>query len=436
MAINTSYANTLDYSVLFDSYNQYNDFKSTYKSSSSSAYDFYESIYGYGVNSADTLSEKAQSFLTGAKEYSNKLLENIANLAGSSKKASVFDKKTAVSDDTDKLSIKSTDSAKMKDFKDLTVEISQIAKSQINTSNSLNAKDKTTLESGTKTIEITTADGKTTKINFKVNSTDTNEDVNKKIASAINEKGIGVSAKVTTKDGKTTISMESTKTGIQSEYRDNFTVKDITGGNVVSGLGLNNKEQEAQDAKYRIGGGKEQTSKTNDVDLGSGVAATLKDKTGNDKDVNVSFKESTTLAINEVRDLINNFNGLLDLANQNKNDKKSANLANELNGLSKTYLAALKRLGIEKNGDGYLEINEDKMKAAAEDKSLRDFFKPKTGYQNFGFSHGLSRVSSNVSNNPARYVTTNQTGQGTLSFSQTAKYESILGMGLLFNSYY
>jgi len=189
--------NNINYGNLFSGVNNINNINQINS--------LYNSIYGgnnvigtnnysnYGRNTANHLVQSAQKFVTNAKTYSKDLNEALRNLMGRGKEQSVFAKTTAVSSNTDKMTVQSVGN---KAAINTTVKIEQLAKGQENTGASMDAGGMDFQQNNYYQLEIDVS-GKKTQISFTTKSGDNNRAVQQRMADAINAKALGVQAKVT-----------------------------------------------------------------------------------------------------------------------------------------------------------------------------------------------------------------------------------------------
>lgn len=425
-----------------NNYNYYDVlFGNTQTSSSNSMTDLLYKLNdystGYKNNANKLVTADTQSYLTDIKTASSDLKSALNDLFGkNTKKTSAFDEKAVVSSDASYLSI-STDSTFKGDFNDTTVTIDQVASGQVNESTlSQNGK---AVSNGTYTFEIE-AKGKKHQISVNITGADNNETIQKKVAEKINSKNIGIKASVSTDSGDKTTTLKIESEGIGDDDKNRFKIRDYTvgGGGIAGKLGINNMTSDAKDAIYKVNDGEWQFAKSNKVDLGNGVTATLKNDSNKPVDITVSMGASGTGAINKVREMVNGFNAMLDAAEENKSDRGAGRLFSQLKGLSGTYTESLSRIGIEVSSDGYLSIDSKKMQSAAESGELEKFFSG-SGKTNYGFADRLSKLAEDVDKDPVRYVSVaavesdaKQTNQS-LNYLQTHRYNQILNNGLLFD---
>lgn len=345
---------------------------------------------GKGTMNTDTV-----SYISDLKEASKGLSDALKDLSGAA-----FNKQGITSSDSDVMSVKySGSTGSLGNFADMSVRVDQIATGQVNEGEAMKAKSAYSGDKGVNRFSIEMG-GKTTQLSVSIASTDTNKDVQDKMAKAINDAGLGLKATVDTdsKTGTSTLRVEQQNTG--SDSKNYFTIKDVT-GNAVANTRAGNITSVGQDAIYSVNGGAQQTSKTNTVDLGNGVSATF--KMASDEAVTISKGKDTTAAINAVKDMVSSYNDLFGAAVENKGDPKAQSLASKLLNITSVYSKSLSDVGIGFNSEGKLTIDSEKLNKAAENGSLEKLFTQDRG-KNYGFTNQLERLASNVSNNTSAYV--------------------------------
>lgn len=432
-------------------------------------------LYGNGYGANTSLSSSQLQGATNFKSATDKLVSAVAAVMGrGGDGATAFGGFEASSSDKDSLTAtynkvekyssewlaaKKDPSYKPSTPTDKGVLVEQLATKQENKSNSLQNGEKA-LDAGGYRFEIEVG-GKSKEISFSVSETDTNEDINKKLATAINKSGSGVTAKLMTDDvkGATYLKIESNETGIDKDAEKAFSIKDVI-GNASEKLGLDNTTKNAQNAKIRVGEidtrfsdddyteimgeGTVIESKSNSVKIDDRTTINAKKVTGDY--VAVTYKNDTKEGINKVRDLVNGFNSLMDNAQNYADDNRnSARLVAQLEGLVGTYGDALSEVGITRNENGFLQIDDEKMQQASNDGKLAKLFDSEEANANYGFANKLKTIANQVGNNPANYVTEKKSqselssdslsSNGDTGFSklyfQMQKYDN---MGSLFNS--
>ena len=337
-------------------------------------------------------------FLHDAEQNSGRLLQALAGLPGA------FTPRTAVSSNTDALRINSFNAPSSgQALPETNVNIIQLATSQRNEGVGLN-REELFVGHGTFEFEIE-IDGETRRIEFAVNESEvlTNLQFQQRMVNAINNANIGLTANTITVGSHTALSITTRTTGAGEEGQPRFTITDIR-GNAADLTGIDNIVQEGQNALFVINEGEEQSSASNDVNIGGGI--------------NVTFLQASTVSIslgqdrihmqNAARNLVNQFNAMLDTAVENSVDRNTRALARQIEGASRMSRRALAEIGINVNRDGSLSIDANRMSSAADSGALERFL---TGGNNSpnSFIGRIERIADNVARNPLRHLSPHAT---------------------------
>jgi len=396
----------------------------------------------FGNNIANT-SPSVRSSLVTVMRSADTLLASLNSMRGGRNANSTFGLTQATSSDNDILGIRSVDANRLRNanVSSLSVDVLQVATAQRNEGTALNATDLATdsgFTTGNNHIAINIG-GSQFDINFNVSATDTNRDVQQRIANAVNGRNLGIEASVdfNSTAGTSALVFQSATTGENIAGQPNFTVTS-NAGNALAVTGVDTVTQEAQNAQFRVnrGGftGALQTSRSNDVDLGFGIAAQLRD-TGN---VQVTPTRDTIGQINDFRHMVNSFNDLVEAA---RDGAGGSRLERDLSRVARSFSASLDRIGITINREGFMDINEDRMRAAAERGDLERFARDSTS-SNLGFVNRLAQTASDVRRNPGAFVdnelTTNNDPMSWLlrsSPSGFARMNQFMNVGMLFDAW-
>jgi flagellar hook-associated protein 2 len=388
----------------------------------------------WGFN--NPMSNSSSNFMVAAKSAANELSSTLNGLLGRAGAASVFARTEANSADNDILRVNSVNMRNNSNSNDMRVTVEQIALAQRNEGNGMtaaaNAVD-TGFTLGRNTFEID-VNGKKSSVSFDVRAGDTVRDAQNRMASAINGAGLGVTASVSAENGNSTLSLQSANTGITRAGQDNFSIRDMA-GNAAAAAGVLGITQNAQNAQYRMHHGNVvgglRTSLSNNVDLGNGVNAELRGAGTS----TVSFGQNQTAMQNAARQMVNGFNKLFETVIDNNDNRRTNALQNRMQGLVKTHGTALAGIGISSNREGFLQINEERMKKAAEDGSLERFFTRNGTQQSFGFANRLSRIADDVDRAPGNFTSGTMPGYdgSMMRFSNfhTNRMNQFMNVGLL-----
>ena len=382
---------------------------------------------------------------------------NISNMRNSAMAA-----RRPVSGNTDALAIRSFDPNRImgNGRDDFSVEVLQLAQAQKHEGEALSATalaSESGFEVGEHHMAITVGD-RQFDFHFTVSENDTTRDVQERIAGAINARrdefansntvnfDITASVSFDEEAGTSALVIRSSQTGIDTSTgtgQPNFSVASIT-GNAVEAAGVDLMTQRAQDSAFRVHRGNTQggiqTSRSNVVNLGFGVMAELRE-TGS---VDVAMERDTTTQQNAFRHMVNSFNYLVEAARSAGG--RGGALASELGAVVRQFSSQLERIGISLNSEGRMQINEERMAAAAESGELEEFA---TSREGFNFMSRLGRVSDNVSANPSGFADAPpSTGTGMDGFDpggfmgggvnftpmQTMQMTRLMNMSVLFDS--
>ncbi|MCL2217521.1 MAG: hypothetical protein FWB91_10965 [Defluviitaleaceae bacterium] len=402
----------------------------------------------FGANQSGT-SQAARNSVVQLRETSEALTRALNTIRGIGNTNSPMQANRPVSGNTDALAIRSFDSNRLRGSgaADFNVEIVQLAQAQRHDGAALNSSARATesgFTAGAHHIAITVGD-RQFDIHFNVSANDTNRDVQQRIASAINNRSdIAVTASVNlnAEAGTSALVLQSSQTGINANTpagQPNFTVSSLV-GNAVSAAGVENISQHAQNAQFRVNRGFTgalQTSRANDVDLGFGIMAELREV----GTVEVEMGRDIIAQQNAFRHMVNSFNNLVEAARSAGNGSA---LASELGGIGRSFSSQLERIGISLNSEGRMQIDEARMAAAAESGELERF----ATRDGFNFMSRLTRASEGVSRNPAVHVQQETAVGGAGGFDpanfmnaginftpmQSASMARFMNLGVLFDS--
>ena len=384
----------------------------------------------FGINMANTPQNFRNSILN-VRTHAENLRTSLNNIRGIGRNNnSPFGLIRAVSGDTDLMRITGSDANRLRNLNvtNFTVDVVQVAQAQRNEGASLTASDlavNSGFTAGSHQMTLNVG-GRNFDINFNVSATDTNRDVQQRIANAINNRNIGVTASVSAdaNAGTSALVLQSSETGINIAGQPNFTV---TGGGA---LGVGTITQQAQNAEFRVNRGFTgalQTSRTNEVNLGFGITAELR-AVGR---VEVNMARDEVAQINSIRDMVNNFNALMQTAQDNSPGRNISRLEQQLTGLVQANSSTLSRVGISMNRDGFLSIDENRMRTAAESGALERFATDGGSTGNFGFVNRLARTVDNAIRNPAGLMNNVHNNQ---SNRHVRQMNQLMNIGMLFSS--
>lgn len=306
-----------------------------------------------------------QIFSEESETALKELYSDVPDLASKSKKLtlndlnSVFNDRTATSSDPDVLTATAFDAFSADSGATeatYNISVTQLAQGQENTGLELNAADSSGVDMGTNTFNINIS-GQDHELGIEVVEGDTNEDVLQKMAQAINEAGIGISAEVTEgiEEGTKRLVITSEDTGTESA----FTISDIS-GNAVTVTGIDSVYTAAQEAEYEVDG-VDSTSSSNTIYLDEGMV-TVNLRGAGESSLTVAPDEEKVE--NAITDLVSEVNSFIDSL-ENNSDYIKDEVLSSINSFISGHKGKLESFGITQGEDGRLEVDTDKLATAA-----------------------------------------------------------------------
>jgi hypothetical protein len=343
-----------------------------------------------------------------------------------------------VSGDGDVMRVASFDANRIRgaSAQNMSVEVLQTAASQRNEGQALvsgaRAVD-TGFAAGAHRIAVTVGD-RQFDIDINVSADDTNQDVQRRIAAAINNRSdIAVTASVAadSAEGTSSLILSSSATGVDRQGQPNFTVRSVS-GNAVEMAGIGEIAQEARNAQFRVNAGFTgalQTSRSNNADLGFGIRAELRGP-GTSR---LEMARDEAAQVSAFRDMADSFNGLLQAA---RDAGRGGALERDLGMLARSFGSDLERVGITFGQDGFMRLDEGRMAAAAGNGDLERF----ATRGGTGFMSRLSRLAETAARNPVPFIDAGRSqpgfaGSGIMfTPAQASRMSGFSTLGILFDA--
>ena len=393
-------------------------------------------IYGYngsGTNASDsTAGQDVKDYLTNIKSASQTLQSSLKTLMGNTIQ-SPYLQSALSSSDVSKLVVDAA-GATSGSFGSMDINIDQLASAQTNTGLALSADASA---GGSSLYEFSISkDGSTYNLFVSSDVGDTNQTLQEKMAKAINDKDIGITASVQ-KDataGTSTLSIRSNETG--SDTKNQFSIQDVY-GDLVSRSGADTVTAQAQDAIYRINGGAQQTSSSNTVDLGAGVKATFKEASGDT--IKVSMQQDNSGMMSALQGMADSYNKLVTAAKV-ADSPKALSMNLQLASVVNTYASSLGKVGISMDSDGLMSIDKSKASSAASSGDLQSLF-TQGRLSNYGFANRLNDLATGINSNPMKYTDLSSMGMSGFGDSyiytpfQASRYAQAYTTGLFLNMF-
>lgn len=281
----------------------------------------------------------------------------------------------------------------VRNSKDITVDVSQIAKAQVNLSSGVKGSDEA--ESN---MDFSVTDSTGASVAVSVSQTydngtaKTNRQMLKEAAAQINRQPrLGVKAYVEDKDGVSTIRLQGTKTGQNNSF-------EVT-GTLGAAEGLKDVSEASQDAVYSVTEG-DKTSKrnsaSNDVTVDYGrIGLKLKSQ----GQVTVSAQPDTDKIVSSVKDLTDSYNKALKLLNDNAD--RGTGVTNQLRNLVRGLASekSLEKVGITTKKDGTLKLDQEALKKSLKEspRMTKEIIGGNYGVAQTGFTKASQAMTANAS---------------------------------------
>lgn len=325
------------------------------------------------------------------KQYNSSMsdLMSAANALRSSNRSGVMNDLSVSSSDESVATAK--EKFQLRDVKELTLDVTQLAQAQTNVSTGVKASDTAsgnmnfTVGNSSNSVEVnvsaTNSDG----------SAKTNLQMLQEAASQINNGSANVHANIVQKDGVASLELTGTRTGVYNGFQ--------VSGDLGAAAGLDKVQTEASNSVYSVttnGKTMQYESSSNEVSIDSTrIAVNLKGvgKTTIRADVDAER------AADAVSNLVNAYNSSLKLLNDNyeRGTGVDKQLRNLVAGLGSEQ--SLEKLGITVNKDATLKFDENVLKKSLkEDPSFtKDLLSGTSGIADRAFNKAMTGMNVNSS---------------------------------------
>ncbi len=393
------------------------------------------------------MSEAALKYAIDLKENAREL-SNIANdLSGSDGHGMVF-KKSAVSSNPQSVTAEYIGDSTSPDSSSFEIDVKQLATSQINTGNFLQPNNRA-VEPGDYSFDLN-INNLTYEFQFTVDESESNSDIQNKLARLINRSNIGLTATVEEDSlGNTALSIESDMTGITGIKPTIFNIRPnndmqtdnpdyvegfdsptmVKNTEFINTFGLDRVAQYPGNAIFSING-EERSSPSNNITINNAFALSFHKET--EEPVTISLKTDTDSIAESITELVSGYNNLVSIAADKNNDQFKGNekLKNEFVKIAKAYQPQLEKNGLSIGDNGSIELNRDAILKAAGDGSLGDVFNALDS-----FKKSVQRKAEDIAINPMNYVNNKIVAYKNPARPVNDPYNLSAYSGMMFNGY-
>lgn len=325
-------------------------------------------------------SKDIRAFSVHMKESALKFRSNIADLGGLDQE-DMFGKKSIFSSDDSIADAKYYRDASPSEEEDsLELIVKNLAQPQKNQGSFLPSYD-IGVPPGSYSFDVTNSVSNY-ELQFTVSETDTNINIQNRLARLINNSGIGITASVEEDGaGNSALSLTSNTTGY-NDGKNPFEISDedtSQQGGIVDFFGIRDITQPASWATYSVNGVEKQ-SPTNDIVEQQKYAIKLK-KAAPDTTVTMETKPDYESLSENIKGLASSYNDFVKAVSEYLvKQPRTTLLVGSMKQMTSSYASQMAHFGMKQNGDGMIEIDEAKLTEglSSEDagdtlQSLKDF---------------------------------------------------------------
>ncbi|MCR5510064.1 MAG: flagellar filament capping protein FliD [Lachnospiraceae bacterium] len=429
--------------------NIHNFYLSTYADKTNSPYDTHKKSELRGVyNSIVKINkdsplyildntDEGRQYVVGVKENARSLKNAIASVGGLDED-DILNKKAAATSDESLVEAKFIgDIDEDSGAPEFDIEVKHLASPQINLGRFLPNDEAVELEPDTYSFDVNIKNNGELRYEFQFNikNTDTNREVQDRLARLINNSNVGLNAEVISDDSgeRSYLRVESIETGAKDGTGIIFSISDADSSKAsgaVEYFGLDYTSRIGSDAEFTLNG-EPKTASSNNFTVGQMYELTLKGVSPEGQQTHVGLMTDVESMTENISTLIDGYNTFVRTAAEYSDTHPiSSRLVNEMSAISRAYAEGLTEVGVNLNVDGTLELDEETFK-----KSVREGSAAETASSIKGFAQTLLRKSNDIALNPLNYADKTIVAYKNPGKTFASPYTMSAYSGMLFNSY-
>lgn len=376
------------------------------------------------------LSTAAQKYAIDLKEHA-RALENITEDLSDGADGTMTFKKSAVSSNASAVNASYiTDFGAASDDESFDINVKQLACSQLNTSNYLQPRSKH-IKPGEYSFDLSINDV-IYEFQFKVDNSETTNNIQNKIARLINRSNIGLTANIKEDSlGNTAINIESESTGINGTTPVIFSIKSDDANNqlLIDTLGLDRVTQYPSNAIFDVDGD-ERSSMSNSITINKAYDVKLSKVT--EEPVTISLKADADSIVESLNELVAGYNNLISVTNDENNNhfQGTEKLQNEIASIARSYKKQLADSGLSLNKDGTISADKEVIINADNKDALSHIYESLNSFKN-----SIKEKAEDIALNPMDYVNNKIIAYKNPLRSFPDPYNLSAYTGMMFNGY-
>lgn len=376
------------------------------------------------------LSTAAQKYAIDLKEHA-RALENITEDLSDGADGTMTFKKSAVSSNASAVNASYiTDFGAASDDESFDINVKQLACSQLNTGNYLQPRSKH-IKPGEYSFDLSINDV-IYEFQFKVDNSETTNNIQNKIARLINRSNIGLTANIKEDSlGNTAINIESESTGINRTTPVIFSIKSDDANNqpLIDTLGLDRVTQYPANAIFDVDGD-ERSSMSNSITINKAYDVKLSKVT--EEPVTISLKADADSIVESLNELVAGYNNLISVTNDENNNhfQGTEKLQNEIASIARSYKKQLADSGLSLNKDGTISADKEVIINADNKDALSHIYESLNSFKN-----SIKEKAEDIALNPMDYVNNKIIAYKNPLRSFPDPYNLSAYTGMMFNGY-
>ena len=376
------------------------------------------------------LSTAAQKYAIDLKEHA-RALENITEDLSDGADGTMTFKKSAVSSNASAVNASYiTDFGAASDDESFDINVKQLACSQLNTGNYLQPRSKH-IKPGEYSFDLSINDV-IYEFQFKVDNSETTNNIQNKIARLINRSNIGLTANIKEDSlGNTAINIDSESTGINGTTPVIFSIKSDDANNqpLIDTLGLDRVTQYPANAIFDVDGD-ERSSMSNSITINKAYDVKLSKVT--EEPVTISLKADADSIVESLNELVAGYNNLISVTNDENNNhfQGTEKLQNEIASIARSYKKQLADSGLSLNKDGTISADKEVIINADNKDALSHIYESLNSFKN-----SIKEKAENIALNPMDYVNNKIIAYKNPLRSFPDPYNLSAYTGMMFNGY-
>lgn len=376
------------------------------------------------------LSTAAQKYAIDLKEHA-RALENITEDLSDGADGTMTFKKSAVSSNASAVNASYiTDFGAASDDESFDINVKQLACSQLNTGNYLQPRSKH-IKPGEYSFDLSINDV-IYEFQFKVDNSETTNNIQNKIARLINRSNIGLTANIKEDSlGNTAINIESESTGINGTTPVIFSIKSDDANNqpLIDTLGLDRVTQYPANAIFDVDGD-ERSSMSNSITINKAYDVKLSKVT--EEPVTISLKADADSIVESLNELVAGYNNLISVTNDENNNhfQGTEKLQNEIASIARSYKKQLADSGLSLNKDGTISADKEVIINADNKDALSHIYESLNSFKN-----SIKEKAEDIALNPMDYVNNKIIAYKNPLRSFPDPYNLSAYTGMMFNGY-